>query len=227
MSASKKQPYNPLATENLGVSVARALLKEPLEPLAKLRPFRGAGIYAIYYGGPFPEYKPLTLAGANGQLLRPIYVGKAVPKGRRKGKIQPDSAEGSSLYTRIEEHVESIEAAKSTLSIGDFWFRCLIVDPLFIALGEGLLIAKYAPLWNQVIDGFGNHDPGKGRHKGKRPRWDVVHPGRAWAAKCEGRGETASQILHEVAAHFRSETVPRGVPKIIMDLDDPSGDDPT
>jgi hypothetical protein len=217
---SKKQPYNPLAAENLGVSVARALLKEPLEPLAKLRPFKGAGIYAVYYCGSIPEYEPLTVTGANGQLLRPIYVGKAVPKGRRKGKIQPDSAGGSSLYKRIEEHVESIEAATSTLSIDEFRFRCLVVDPLFIALGEGLLIAKYAPLWNQVIDGFGNHDPGKGRHKGKRPRWDVVHPGRAWADKCEDRDETAAQILHEVAAHFRSETVPRGVPQIQIDFDD-------
>lgn len=219
---SEREPYNPLAAENLGVSVAQALLKERLEPLKELRPFKGAGIYAIYYGGPFPEYKPLTSRGRDGQLLHPIYVGKAIPKGRRKGKIQPDSGAGNSLYKRIEEHVESIEAAKSNLNIDDFQFRSLIVDTLFISLGESLLIAKYAPLWNQVVDGFGNHDPGRGRHKSKRPRWDVVHPGRAWAAKCEDRGETSAQILREVAAHFRSETIPRGTPEALLDLTDPS-----
>ncbi len=217
---SERKPYNPLATKNLGRSVAQALLEVPLEPLSKLRPFVGPGVYAIYYGGPFPAYKPITGRDKDGQLQRPIYVGKAVPAGRRKGLAKPGPRGDHSLYGRIEEHAESIEAAKSTLNIEDFEFRCLIVDPLFITLGESLLIAEFAPLWNLVVEGFGNHDPGKGRHKGKRPRWDVVHPGRAWAAKCEDRDETAVQILHEVEAHLRGETVPKGKPEIIIDLDD-------
>lgn len=25
------------------------------------------------------------------------------------------------------------------------------------------------------------YDPGKGRHSMKRPRWDILHPGRPWA----------------------------------------------
>jgi hypothetical protein len=29
-----------------------------------------------------------------------------------------------------------------------------------------------------AVDGFGNHDPGKGRYKQARSDWDVIHPGR-------------------------------------------------
>lgn len=33
----------------------------------------------------------------------------------------------------------------------------------------------------RVLDGFGIHDPGKGRHRGKRSLWDTLHPGRKFA----------------------------------------------
>lgn len=69
-------------------------------------------------------------------------------------------------------------------------------------LAELLLIARFAPIWNNLIDGFGNHDPGSGRYNGMRPRWDVIHPGRVWAAKCKARNETAKQITREVEAYL-------------------------
>nr|WP_296905928.1 Eco29kI family restriction endonuclease [Polaromonas sp.] len=28
-----------------------------------------------------------------------------------------------------------------------------------------LLIANFAPIWNTLIDGFGNYDPGNGRYR--------------------------------------------------------------
>lgn len=40
-----------------------------------------------------------------------------------------------------------------------------------------------APVWNQIIDGFGNHDPGKGRYQQRRSVWDIIHPGREWSKK--------------------------------------------
>lgn len=49
-----------------------------------------------------------------------------------------------------------------------------------------------------MIDGFGNHDPGGGRYEGLQPRWDVLHPGRSWAAKCKPRQETAKGISTEI-----------------------------
>ncbi|MEX1196232.1 MAG: Eco29kI family restriction endonuclease, partial [Pseudohongiellaceae bacterium] len=94
-------------------------------------------------------------------------------------------------------------------TISDFHCRYLVVDDIWIPLGESLLIAKFNPVWNVVIDGFGNHDPGKGRHKGMRPRWDVLHPGRSWADKCEPRPESASQIVGEIADYLRNNPPPR------------------
>ena len=59
-----------------------------------------------------------------------------------------------------------------------------------------------------MIDGYGNHDPGKGRYNQARSRWDVLHPGRAWALKCRERPETAEQIQAEVIEYLRSMPIP-------------------
>ncbi|MBN8734395.1 MAG: Eco29kI family restriction endonuclease [Acidobacteria bacterium] len=89
----------------------------------------------------------------------------------------------------------------SNLRLEDFYCRFLAVDDVWIALGERLLIAMFAPLWNRVVDGFGNHDPGRGRDRGKKPAWDVLHPGRTWAAKLQpGKDEAA--ILRSIEAYF-------------------------
>jgi len=90
------------------------------------------------------------------------------------------------------------------LDIEDFHCRYLVVEDIWIPLGESLLVAKFAPLWNNLIDGFGNHDPGSGRYNQARSRWDVLHPGRTWARKCKARPETADQIQNEVREHLRS-----------------------
>jgi hypothetical protein len=64
-------------------------------------------------------------------------------------------------------------------------------------LAERFLIEHYHPIWNTVVDGFGNHDPGKGRHAMKRPRWDILHPGRPWAALLPP-AETVEEILADL-----------------------------
>ena len=56
--------------------------------------------------------------------------------------------------------------------------------------------------------GFGNHDPGSGRYKGLRPRWDVLHPGRAWADKCQPREETQEHIARDVSNYFMTIAFP-------------------
>jgi DNA (cytosine-5)-methyltransferase 1 len=56
----------------------------------------------------------------------------------------------------------------------------------------------------QIVDGFGNHDPGSGRGKGLRSRWDTLHPGRSWANKYPKRGETPTQIEQEIREYLRS-----------------------
>ncbi len=193
-------PFNPLDKRNLGESVTLALTRRPAIRMDRLRPFAGAGIYAIYYVGEFPAYRAIAECNRHGRMVAPIYVGKAVPKGARKGG-DLDAPPGNVLHKRLTDHVKSIEQAEN-LDIADFHCRYLVVDDIWIPLGESLLIARHAPLWNKIVDGFGNHDPGRGRHAGLRPRWDVLHPGRPWAARCRERDESADQIIREVINHL-------------------------
>lgn len=194
-------PYNPLDKRNLGASVAEALLGRKARPLKGLPSFYGAGIYAIYYSGAFPAYRRISEQNKGEAPIMPIYVGKAIPAGGRKGTVAPEGTKSRALLLRLREHAESVGATEN-LRLEDFLCRFLVVDDIWIPLGESLLIAKFAPIWNTLIDGFGNHDPGGGRYKGMRPKWDVLHPGRGWAEKCQPRLETAKQIAREIEAHL-------------------------
>lgn len=206
MSSGNILPFNPLDKKNLGASVAEAMLEQAPIPLGEIKSFVGVGIYAIYYVGSFDAYAPLAERNRGGAFRAPIYVGKAVPAGARKGGGV--GANGSrALYLRLREHADSI-ASVGNLSLDDFHCRFLVVDDIWIPLGESLLIAKFAPVWNAVIDGFGNHDPGSGRYKGLKPKWDVLHPGRSWADKCAVRKESTEQISSEVVDYFRSIAFP-------------------
>jgi Eco29kI restriction endonuclease len=196
-------PFNPLDKKNLGASVAEAMLASKVHPLGAVPEFKGAGIYAIYYTGAFPAYAELSARNQEGMFSAPIYVGKAVPSGARKGGGAASGANsGRPLFNRLKEHAESVQGV-TNLEIEDFHCRFLVVDDIWIPLGESLLIARYSPVWNSLVDGFGNHDPGKGRYNGMRPRWDVLHPGRAWATKCAERRESRDEIVLDVQGYFR------------------------
>ncbi len=71
------------------------------------------------------------------------------------------------LYHRLREHAASIQQV-SNLSLDDFLCQYLVVDDIWISLGESLLIEKFSPIWNTILVGFGNHDPGKGRYNQQR-----------------------------------------------------------
>lgn len=197
-------PYNPLDKINLGISVADAMLESEVYPLGKLPAFTGAGIYAIYYAGDFEAYMVLAERNKNNKFELPIYVGKAVSPGARKGAFGLNSQPGQALYKRLQEHADSINAVEN-LNIHDFFCRFLIVDDIWIPLGESLLIAKFHPLWNQLIEGFGNHEPGKGRHGGTRPKWDTLHPGRKWADNCQQRSEDKEVLKKEAMLFLRAQ----------------------
>jgi hypothetical protein len=173
-------PFNPLDKRRLGESVASALLKRPVGPLPPAGKFEGAGVYAIYYTGDVPFYKPVAEQNRGNKYGRPIYVGKAVPPGARKGGFGLDTAPGPALFNRLREHSQSLEDAG--LDVGRFPCRYLVADDIWIPLGESLLIEMFRPLWNVVIEGFGNHDPGRGRQGQVKSAWDTLHPGRRWAA---------------------------------------------
>jgi hypothetical protein len=197
-------PFNPLDKKNLGASVAEALLTNDVRPLNNLESFEGAGVYVIYYTGDFAPYAQMAASNQGGQFKLPIYVGKAVPAGARMGGGL-GAPPGRVLWRRLKEHAESVRAAEN-LDIEDFHCRLLVVDDIWIPLGESLMIARFTPIWNSLIDGFGNHNPGSGRHAGMRPRWDVLHPGRAWASRLKERPESADEIAADAEIFLRERT---------------------
>lgn len=204
-------PYNPLDRVELGKSVERALLARPLEPLGASRRFVGAGLYAIYYDGDFEPYA--DIATPNRELGEiPIYVGRARPRGARQGVFEglgvttPDPV----LFDRLREHANSIRHVEpqGTLRIADFYCRYLVADDIWVPLGEALLIGHYRPLWNVVVDGFGNHPPGSGRTRQARSPWDELHPGRGWAAALPSPKASREAIIARVKAHLAGTAVP-------------------
>lgn len=194
-------PFNPLDKKNLGGMVAEALLDSPVHPLGGLPAFRGAGIYSLYYTGDFPEYEPIARANRGDAFRVPIYVGKAIPEGGRKGKIIEDANTTRALSKRLGQHAKRIKAAASTLKLEDFYCRHLVLDDVWIPLGESLLISRFQPLWNIRVDGFGNNVLGKGRPDQVMSRWDCLHPGRPLSSK--SREESVEDIKRDITDFLR------------------------
>jgi hypothetical protein len=194
-------PYNPLDKANLARSIEGELLGRAPEPLSSVDGIKGAGIYAIYYSGGFEAYAPVRSTPELGTFTTPIYVGKAIPKGGRKGGLAKDSGRSVALKDRLRQHATSVDEAENLL-LGDFWIRHLVVDDIWIPLGENMLIETFQPIWNRAIDGFGNKDPGRRRSTQYRSPWDVLHPGRLFAEKLAESGLTEAFLLERVADYF-------------------------
>ena len=194
------EPYNPLDKQNIGNSIANELmnheaLKMPVDP------FIGAGVYALFYIGNNEIYKELAEYNILNNCAYPIYVGKAVPKGARKGGVGRDDNQGQALQKRLGDHTKSINDA-ADLDINDFRCRFLVVDDIWIPLAESLMISRYQPVWNTLIDGFGNHDPGSGRKGQVQSPWDILHPGRPWAKKLPEGPKNQEQLRRLVQYYF-------------------------
>lgn len=198
--------YNPLDKRNLGRSVADAMLSRPMHSLPPEEAFIGAGIYAIYYFGSHPAYMRLAELNKQGHEM-PIYIGKAIPPGARKGAFGLGEAPGNALFGRLSEHAGSIGQAEN-LDLTDFRCKYLVVDDIWIPLGEQLLIKTFRPVWNTLIGGFGNHDPGSGRYNQQRSPWDTVHPGRSWASKLKDGAKSAEETIAEAQAFLDQIEVP-------------------
>lgn len=195
------EPFNPLDKRYIGKIVAEQLLSSDITSLPP-EPFIGAGVYVIYYTGSFSAYKTLSDLNKSNQLY-PIYIGKAVPAGSRKGGLGEDVYHGTALYKRLVEHSETIKTS-STLKIEDFKCQFLVVDDIWIPLTESLLIERFRPVWNCMIDGFGNHDPGKGRYNQQKSHWDCLHPGRQWADKLQPSPFTDKELKIKVEEYLLS-----------------------
>ena len=169
--------YDPLTYENLMLGLTMRFEQQPtvdLDSASAIASIQGPGIYALHYCGDLSFYRSI------GDGRSPIYVGKAVPPGARKGGTLNHDA--PALRGRIKEHLRSIQDVDN-LDSGDFTVRVLAVVPVWITLAERFLVDHYQPVWNLCLEGFGDHDPGSGRYQGEKSWWDTLHQGRRWAAK--------------------------------------------
>ena len=210
--------YNPLDYSNLTKNCVQELMNRGPYSLELPEPFTGSGVYALFYTGNLALYRPIRSLDATW----PIYVGKAVPPGARKGA--KFSAPSRALFQRLREHRESIEAAEN-LSLDDFVCRYLAVTPLWITMAERFLIENFQPVWNVCIEGFGLHDPGSGRYQGQRSWWDVLHPGRPWAKRLKEtrtRAEADKRVREFLRNHKPGTPMPalNADPSLFMEDDE-------
>lgn len=196
--------YNPLAYDALQDSMAREFMASELYSLDAITKFEGTGIYALFYSGPFPAYQALA---ERPKGTWPIYVGKAAPSARKGAEAEASGLIGpygnTRLYERVMHHRKSI-AQVCNLEVTDFQVRLLVLSYIWVPLAETAMISQYQPIWNTLVDGFGNHDPGKGRAEGLLSRWDTLHPGRPWANKYPPRLESQEDIAQDVLGALRT-----------------------
>lgn len=188
-SGGKAVPFDPLQVEHIGVTLAIALLEQPIVPLPPLTSFTDGGVYALYYTGPNVAYA--GLAGLNASsVVYPVYIGKAVRESAKQG-FNPRQTSKTPLYNRLSDHASSITQASGSLQLSDFSCRYLQLNDAYISLAESVLITTFRPPWNGM--GFGSKVVGGPRMSGKGSLWDALHPGRP--------GRPAGTSLQQAAAH--------------------------
>ena len=178
----------------------------PVHTLPPPETFLGTGVYALYYIGQNPLYRKYTELNRLAYIY-PIYVGKAVPKGWRQSRISGSTQNQSrELHNRLREHSRSITVGAELL-LEEFMCRFVIFEDEasdMIGTIEAALIKLNRPLWNVAIDGFGNHDPGRGRYEQAKSDWDVIHSGRPWAERCNGKHQEKSVIVANIENYFKN-----------------------
>ena len=200
-----KHVYHNEAFVELAKDAVRFFNGTPVHELPPPEKLLGTGVYALYYTGDNPlytRYKELNRLSYD----FPIYVGKAVPEGWRQSRISDsESTQSNELYRRLREHSRSISAGDG-IDLSDFSCRFVIFEREgsdMIGSIEAALIKLNQPLWNSCVDGFGNHDPGKGRYEQARSDWDVIHTGRVWADRLNGTPKSKNDVVANIANHLK------------------------
>ncbi len=171
--------------------------RTPVHQLAPQGRFFGGGVYALYYLGNYEYYLPISKLNEE-NCLQPIYVGKAVPPGWRTARSRESAT--PDLCHRLQEHTRSIQQV-SNLALNDFRCRFIFLtqeESDLVVPVEAEMIRRYRPLWNTVVDGFGNHDPGAGRYNQARSEWDIIHPGRIWASRLTGKSPVLDNVIDNI-----------------------------
>jgi hypothetical protein len=127
----------------------------------------------------------------------------------RKGGLSFDAGVGRALAARLRQHARSIQET-ANLALADFHYRALTVDDIWIPLGENVVIERFQPLWNRVIDGFGNKTPGRRRAGQRRSCWDALHPGREFVKRLELADYplTVDEIMQRIGNFFEGKLPP-------------------
>ena len=199
----KQHVFRAPAFESVVNEAVRFLEKTPVHPLPPRKMFIGSGVYAIYYCGRYAPYRPLAKHNKN-EICLPIYIGKAVPPGWRTGRAKLSTS--PDLANRLRQHASSIKSGTG-LDIENFKCRFIVLTEVegdLVVPVEAELIRRFKPLWNTVVDGFGNHDPGKGRYEQAQSEWDILHPGRLWAKRLRGKSTSAKKVLERIKNHMLS-----------------------
>lgn len=201
-----KHVYKNDAFSELVKDAVRFFNGTPVHTLPPPERFLGTGVYAIYYIGDnaiYQRYAELNRLSYD----YPIYVGKAVPKGWRQSRNSDSTANQSNeLFNRLREHSRSITAG-SDIKIDHFMCRFVIFEDEgsdMISTIEASLIKLNKPLWNSALDGFGNHDPGSGRYEQAKSDWDVIHTGRIWAERLNGKAKEKRVIMSNIKNHLQT-----------------------
>lgn len=195
------KPFDPLSKPALAESIALQLLKSSAGRLPPKEKIAGAGIYALYYSGDFAPYHPISEKNKGANPTVPIYVGKAVPKGSRKGGVGLENKPGNALFRRLSKHADSIGNV-ANLKLTDFRCRYVVCEDVWITFCETMLIIRFEPLWNVFIEGFGINVPGAGRENQRKSMWDTLHPGRPEAKRLPPNDKSAGELAKMIADFF-------------------------
>lgn len=190
--------YDPLVDTEIARACVRELQSKYLDQVGRIQRFEGAGVYALYYGGQHELYAPLNMSlFEEPRYQLPIYVGRALPVGSRKGLVDESA---SPLFNRLQEHLTSITFAED-LDEDKFLARYLVLKPMWIEAVERFLIEHYQPVWNCALEGFGSKAPGSIRKNTAKSQWDTLHPGRPWATE-QQPARSRESIARNVRAHI-------------------------
>lgn len=194
--------FDPSNPKIVGRFISLAMVAQQRHPLAEIQRFYGSGIYAIYYKGPFPLYA--RISGTE----TPIYVGQAAPA---INNAKTPMEQQDRLCRRLDDHRKNIGKATGTLDIADFEFRSLVVQSGWETAAEDYLIHLFRPIWNsetKILFGLGKHGDDAKTRANKRSPWDIVHPGRSWAADGSlSDAKSVEKIAHELDEHFAKHPV--------------------
>jgi len=191
---------DPSDPDLVGRLIADTLLVQDRHALNNVSRFYGSGIYAIYYSGKFPAYKPVSGSDT------PLYVGKADPA---TSTAMTPVEQGQRLWSRLNDHRKSLQAA-TNLELEDFDCRYLVVKSAWQGTAETYLIDRFLPVWNNEVGicyGFGKHGDDPATRANTRSPWDTLHPGRTWATK-EGNLPyklTPKQIQAQILEHYKKQ----------------------